>query len=282
MADSKKYSRLDTFDPDEHLQPLNEESEVDYLPCYRFSNRGSFVLWRLARTIWLDCLAILIVLLPMVVFHINTEAGAFFMLLFIFPIISFVVFLFYYNSFQYIKEKIPVGSEVLFYAEIIKYKPSSDPKTWKIIGNHMSKTFIEENQSYSLFNEQDYVDLFRYLTRNENRSILSNSQIAGSVTKNPPNNNLKVNEMPVSIPNVGETKSIANGIDSENNETDVPNDNIDDDTVEHNITTNVRSTIPNSQERAFKFRAKAREQAIQSFNESDERYWNTLYPDFAE
>ncbi|KAG0671437.1 hypothetical protein C6P45_000604 [Maudiozyma exigua] len=237
MTDSQKYARVDTFDPAEHSLPLNGESEEDYLPCYRFPNRGSFVLWRLVGVI---C------------------------------------------SFEYIEESIPVGSEVLFYAEIIKYKPSSDPKTWKIIGNHMSKVFIEENQSYPLFNEQDYADLFLYLARNQNRSVLPNRQTAPSATTNPPNEDVKVNEMPVCTPNLGEAKSITNVIDSENNENDVSKDNTDNDTVEHNNTTNVQSTIPNSQERAFKFRAKARVQAIQSFNESDERYWNTLYPDFAD
>lgn len=149
MTDTQKYSRVDTFDHTEHLQPLNEESEQNYLPCYRFSNRVSFSKWRYTRLIWLDCLVIIAVLLPIVRFIICTETGValsaldlLFILFVSFPPYDSLI---HYNLFEYIEETIPVACEIMLYAEVIKYKPSSDPRTWTIIGNHLSNKFIEEN-----------------------------------------------------------------------------------------------------------------------------------------
>lgn len=295
MTDSQKYSRIETSDPTEHLQPLNEESEVNYLPCYRFSSRSSFVLWRCIRLIWPEVLVIIAILMPIIGFSISANAGgilcAIDVLFIMFPITFSGIWLSHYNSFKYIEEKIPVGSEVMFYAEIIKYKPSSDPRTWTIIGNHMSKKFIEENQSYSLFNGQDYFDLFRHLTRSNNGSARRNNGFTVNITTSPSSNDSETNMIPGSILSLDEPNDVSVETASDKTDNEALNNNVNDVAPNNTVangapitssTTTTQNIIPDPKEKLLRFLLKARSQAIQSFDESDERYWSTLYPDFAE
>lgn len=295
MTDTQKYSRVDTFDLTEHLQPLNEESEQNYLPCYRFSNRLSFSIWRYTRLIWLDCLVIIAVFLPIVGFMINIGAGVglseldFFFIVFA-SIISYPP-LAHYNSFEYIEKTIPVACEIMLYAEVIKYKPSSDPRTWTIIGNHLSKKFIEENQCYPLFNELDYFNLFHHLTRMKKGSADRNNNNRVRVHTDPLNKASKVNETPGNSSNLDESGDVT--VETTSNETEnevsnnktaniAPKSGVSNKGNDNISTINPQNIKSNSTDGLLKYLHKARNQAILSFEESEERYWSTLYPDFAE
>ena len=223
--------------------------------------------------------------MPIIGFSINTDAGGILSILdfgfILFSSLASFQWLSYYDSLKYIEEKIPVGSEVMFYAEIIKYKPSSDPRTWTIIGNHMSKKFIEENQSYSLFNGQDYFDLFRHLTGSNNGSARRNNGFTVNITTSPSNNDSETNKIPGSIPNLDELNDIATGTHLGNTDDNVPKINTVDEAHNNFVTSNAQNIVPHSKEGVLEFLHNARNQAIRSFNESDKRYWGTLYPDFA-
>lgn len=151
-------------------------------------------------------------LLPIVRFIICTEAGvalsALDLLFILFVSFSSYDSLVQYNSFEYIEETIYVACDIMLYAEVIKYKPNPDPRTWTIIGNHLTKKFIEENQCYPLFNELDYFNLFHHFTSMKKRSAARNNKKRVPVPTDPLNKASKVNELPGNTPNLDDSGDV--------------------------------------------------------------------------
>lgn len=123
------------------------------------------------------------------------------------------------------------------------------------------------------------------------RSAARNNNNRVPVPTDPLNKASKVNELPGNTPNLDDSgdvtvETMSNETENEvsNNKTDniAPNNDVSNKGNDNISTINPQNIKSKSTDVLLKYLHKARNQAILSFEESEERYWSTLYPYFAE
>ncbi|CAB4254739.1 some similarities with Saccharomyces cerevisiae YHL044W Putative integral membrane protein, member of DUP240 gene family [Maudiozyma barnettii] len=81
----------------------------------------------------------------------------------------------YCNLYDYILWSLNNASRMTFYGEIVKYRPSSDPRTWQLIAYHMNQYLTEQEIYLPLYKEEDYFVLFKTLVQPILLNVTSNT-----------------------------------------------------------------------------------------------------------
>ncbi|KAG0671430.1 hypothetical protein C6P45_000597 [Maudiozyma exigua] len=245
------------------VQPLNNgqvEQEHIVLPCDMFRNRVTHYAWVLTRSTLFKIMFIIMVLCIATLFlSSNVVVLAIAGCTLYFDGIALVIHASIQYSYKDILKRISLRDQMVFFGEIVKYRPNSDPKTWNIIGSHMDQFFAKEGVYFPLYNGQDYFHLFSSMTSID--KCINN----GHNDTNGANENMEAPTL------LDDTLTL-------NSNLDTPANNNNNDNNNSNNNSNSNENINDS---TLMYLDKAKRKAQLVFQETENEYWLERYPELA-
>ncbi|SMN19455.1 similar to Saccharomyces cerevisiae YHL044W Putative integral membrane protein, member of DUP240 gene family [Maudiozyma saulgeensis] len=247
----------------EASEPLHDQQENVLFPCDIFMNRFTFFVWRVSKIVWYDILLFVFLCALITPIWFNNDGWLLFCAIFgVYDLIALITFGGYLDSYNFVLREITLASKMTFYGEIVKYRPSSDPKTWKIIGYHMDKYFAEQQTYFPLYNGEDYFTLFKRLTQYKKHapndattSTISNDNNNENIIDTSSTNETLRNDLPTTMGENAEVTTVSVPVTGTNYE-------------------ELNSPL-------ILFLEEAQNNAIRVFNDTEKVYWLERYPELA-
>ncbi|CAB4254740.1 similar to Saccharomyces cerevisiae YHL044W Putative integral membrane protein, member of DUP240 gene family [Maudiozyma barnettii] len=220
----------------------NEAEEHVALPCDRYSSRLTFYLSLTENYL----MTVIFIIVTPIMSYVPLLLGLIGIPV-VYLIASFLIELLLITtipftfSYEFIIKKMELAGQMKFYSEIVQHKPCSDPATWNTVGCHMKLYFQEHGYNMPLYDGSDYYMLFTKMA----------SPLTFNTEPNPASN--------LSQNTVG-------NIEQSNN-----------DQFDGGATINDKP----QKERQLVYLETAKEKAIQTFRETEDRHWVSLYPELA-